>query len=244
MRTIVAVTMVTAMTVAIATGRPLQDPPPGMARYSVVLLKAGPKWQSHSGDERTRLLKAHLAYFRERVIDGGLVAVGPASGGEVIGILISPGTVEQATALANGDPAVKAGELVPVVYGWLGTAGIGAGYVERAKAKPLEDLPFDSLQFAILTRGPNYSPDRTPEIEKLQAGHMEHIGAMARSGRLVSAGPFIDGGSLRGLFIFRCTPEEAREAASGDPMLKAGRLVIEFVTWTPNVDVIPAGKKE
>lgn len=241
MRTMVAGMMV-ALMASLAAANPVQELPPGMARYQVVLLKAGPKWQTHTGEARGRLFGEHLAYFRTHVIEGSLVAVGPASGGDIIGILIVRGSIEHATALAAGDPAVKAGELTPTVIGWLGTDGIGAGYTERAKAKPLLELPMDSLQFAVLSRGPNYTPDRTPEIEKMQAGHMEHIGAMAKTGKLVSAGPLVDGGSMRGLFIFRCSLAEARELAERDPLIKAGRLKFDFVTWTPNTDVIPVGK--
>ena len=241
MRTLAIIGILAAL-VNVAPGQSTQEAPPGMARYQVVLLKAGPRWNTTSHDARLKLFGEHLAYFRDLVIEGKLVAVGPTGGGDVKGILIFKTTAEEAATLAAADPAVRAGELVPDALAWLGTDGIGAGYPERAKATPLGELPMDSLQFALLIRGPAWTPEKTPEIEKLQAAHLAHIGSMAKAGKLVSAGPFIDGGTRRGIFIFRCSADEARAVASEDPMVKAGRLQLEFYSWTPNVDVIPAAK--
>lgn len=85
---------------------------------------------------------------------------------------------------------------------------------------------------ALLYKGPNWSPDETPEVLKLQEGHMENIRKMAASGKLVLAGPFTHGGLLRGMFVFRVdTLEEARALAENDPAVKAGRLSVEVYPW-------------
>ena len=55
---------------------------------------------------------------------------------------------------------------------------------------------------------------------------------MAETGKLIIAGPFADGGDLRGMLIFRVdTPEEAKALAEQDPAVKAGRLVLEWHPW-------------
>ncbi|MBK6426037.1 MAG: hypothetical protein IPF82_07530 [Blastocatellia bacterium] len=227
----------------VSVGLAGQGEPPGMARYQVVLLKAGPKWNANRDEARHRLMGEHLAYFRDLVKAGTLVAVGPTtSQGDVKGVLILRGTTEEATALASADPAVKAGELVPETRPWLGTAGIGDGYAARAAEKRIEDIPMESLQLGLLWRGPSWTPEKTPEIEKLQASHLAHIGEMAKSGKLVVAGPFLEGGNLRGIFLFRCSADEAVAMASKDPMVQAGRLKLEFHTWSVNVGVIPEAK--
>ena len=46
-----------------------------MARYQVVLLKAGPKWNANRDEARHKLMGKHLAYFRDLVKAGTLVAV-------------------------------------------------------------------------------------------------------------------------------------------------------------------------
>ena len=49
---------------------------------------------------------------------------------------------------------------------------------------------------------------------------------------MVLAGPFGDGGDLRGLFFYDVkTMEEARELVDSDPAVKAGRLRVELHPW-------------
>src|SRR5437763_10951816 len=84
----------------------------------------------------------------------------------------------------------------------------------------------------LLKRGPNSTPDVTPESQRLQDGHMANIRKMAQTGKLVVAGPFSDNGDLRGVFIFQNTSmEEAKAMVDQDPAVKAGRLVVELHPW-------------
>lgn len=227
----------------IAMGRPPQGLPPGMARYHVVLLKAGPNWTATRSDAVDKLIGEHIAYFRTLVISGDLVAVGPTAGGDVKGILIFRDATEDVKGKVMADPAVKAGRFVPEIIAWLGTADIGAGYAERAKEKALLEMPMETLPFALLVRGPGWTPEKTPETQKLQEGHMANINSMANKGKLAVAGPFVDGGMTRGLFIFRCPADEAKTLAADDPLVKADRLQLVFYSWSTNVDVIPQAPK-
>ncbi len=88
-----------------------------------------------------------------------------------------------------------------------------------------------TYQVAFLKRGPQWTPQSTPETQKLQQAHMAHINAMAKTGKLILAGPFADSGALRGMFVFKATAEEAKELAEQDPTVKAGRLVLEWHPW-------------
>lgn len=84
----------------------------------------------------------------------------------------------------------------------------------------------------FLRKGPAWTPEDTPRTREIQEGHMANIRKMGASGKLVVAGPFSDGGDLRGMFIFQnTTEEEARRMAAEDPAVKAGRLVIEWHPW-------------
>jgi uncharacterized protein YciI len=89
----------------------------------------------------------------------------------------------------------------------------------------------EEYQFGLLTRGPNWTPEDTPEIRKLQEGHMANITRMAQAGKLFAAGPMADKGDLRGIFIFRATAEEARRLAAQDPAIQAGRLALDLHPW-------------
>ncbi len=84
---------------------------------------------------------------------------------------------------------------------------------------------------AFLKAGPNRDRDSTEAYDLLMA-HLENIGKMAESGKLVLAGPFMDDGDLRGIYIFNVeTIEEAKALTETDPAIQAGSLVMELVPW-------------
>jgi uncharacterized protein YciI len=84
----------------------------------------------------------------------------------------------------------------------------------------------------MLYRGPNWTAEKTPETESLQAGHMANINRMAEMGKLMAAGPMGDTGQLRGIFIFRADSiAEVKPLAEADPAIQAGRLKIDYRTW-------------
>jgi uncharacterized protein len=103
-----------------------------------------------------------------------------------------------------------------------------------------------TYQVAFLKRGPQWTPQSTPETQQLQQAHMAHINAMAKTGKSILAGPFADSGPLRGMFVFKATAEEAKELAGQDPAVKAGRLVLEWHPWysTEGITVSTKSKGE
>lgn len=69
-------------------------------------------------------------------------------------------------------------------------------------------------------------------MRELQHDHIANINRLADEGHLVLAGPFLDRGQLRGLFMLDvASVDEARELVGTDPMIQAGVLVAEFHTW-------------
>lgn len=84
---------------------------------------------------------------------------------------------------------------------------------------------------AFLKRGPNRSQDSLTAAN-LQKAHMQNINRMAEAGKLVIAGPFMDDGDIRGIYVFNvATVEEARALTETDPAVQAGRLVMELHPW-------------
>jgi uncharacterized protein YciI len=149
-------------------------------------------------------------------------------------------SLEEAKMLAESDPAVKSGHFIIELHPWLGPKGIGAGYAERATEKPLQELEFDTFQLGLLWRGDKWSPEETEASNKLQEDHLANIRRLAKEGKLIAAGPFTDGGELRGVFLFTTpTLEEAKSLAETDPAVQAGRLKMELHTWMVNKGVVP-----
>jgi len=84
---------------------------------------------------------------------------------------------------------------------------------------------------AFLKRGPNRSQNKK-EADSLQTLHMAHLGKMYEEGHADISGPFGDDGDIRGITIYNTpTLKMADSLANSDPMVKAGRLVIEVHPW-------------
>lgn len=106
------------------------------------------------------------------------------------------------------------------------------GYdAELAQKLGADDYGMKKYVMAFLKAGPNR--DRTPEeAELLQRQHLDNITRMAEEGKLVVAGPFLDNGDIRGIYIFNVeTIEEAKALTETDPAIQAGSLVMELHPW-------------
>lgn len=103
-----------------------------------------------------------------------------------------------------------------------------AALAERLGA---DDYGMKPYVMAFLKRGPNRSRDSL-EAARLQRAHLDNITRLAESGKLVLAGPFMDKGDVRGIYIFDVpTVEEAEELTRTDPAIQAGSLVMELRPW-------------
>jgi uncharacterized protein len=84
---------------------------------------------------------------------------------------------------------------------------------------------------AFLKAGPKRSQNKA-EADSLQKLHLEHLGRMYANGYADISGPFGDDGEIRGVTIYNVpTLQIADSLANLDPMVKAGRLVIELHPW-------------
>ncbi|MFD0990403.1 YciI family protein [Mariniflexile jejuense] len=70
------------------------------------------------------------------------------------------------------------------------------------------------------------------EAALLQKEHLAHLKKMYELGYADISGPFGDKGNIRGITIYNVpTLKMADSLANADPMVKAGRLVIEMHPW-------------
>ena len=94
-----------------------------------------------------------------------------------------------------------------------------------------DDYGMKKYVMAFLKRGENKSLDSAKRAE-LQNQHLKNITRMAEEGKLVLAGPFMDGGDIRGIYIFDVeTIEEAEVLTNSDPSIQAGVLAMELKEW-------------
>lgn len=84
---------------------------------------------------------------------------------------------------------------------------------------------------AFLKVGPNRTQDSTKAAE-LQRAHLNNIQRLAKEGKLVLAGPFLDKSDIRGIYIFDVpTIAEAEALTATDPAIQAGSLLMELHPW-------------
>jgi uncharacterized protein len=97
----------------------------GMKTYVMAFLKRGPN-RDLPKDEANKLQAAHMANIGRLAEAGKLVVAGPFLGdGDLRGIYIfDVETIEEAEALTNSDPAIKAGSLVMELIPWYGSAAL------------------------------------------------------------------------------------------------------------------------
>lgn len=102
---------------------------------------------------------------------------------------------------------------------------------EPARQLGADEYGMKHYVIAFLKRGPNSSQNKE-EADRLQRAHLDNIKALADQGKLVVAGPFLDNGDIRGMYIFNVeTVEEAEALTKTDPAIQAGRLIMELHPW-------------
>lgn len=97
-----------------------------MTTYYVAFLYRGPAWSPEETPERARLQEAHMAHIREMGASGKLLLAGPfTDDGELRGVFVfrTP-TLEEAKAVAEADPSVKAGRLRLEWHPWFAAKNI------------------------------------------------------------------------------------------------------------------------
>ena len=100
-----------------------------------------------------------------------------------------------------------------------------------AKRLGADDYGMKKYVIGFLIAGKMQIEDSTM-MSKLLVLHLKNIQKLAADGKLVVAGPFTDGGTMEGIFIFNVTTiDEAKKLAETDPAVKAGVFEMEYHTW-------------
>ena len=99
-------------------------------------------------------------------------------------------------------------------------------------------VPFDSYTICLLLQRPDAPALDAAAEDALQDAHLAHLAKLHDAGHLLIAGPLLGPPEreLRGLSIFRGTPDLVRELCERDPAVVAGRFSVVIMPW-----VMPAG---
>ncbi|WDL98604.1 YciI family protein [Alicyclobacillus sp. ALC3] len=70
-----------------------------------------------------------------------------------------------------------------------------------------------------------------PELnQQVRPAHLAYISDLYRQGKVVMAGPFVDGKG--GMVMYECdSEEEASQLAQADPVVAAGARTLELHAW-------------
>ncbi len=96
-----------------------------------------------------------------------------------------------------------------------------------------EEKKWEMKQYhlVLLKRGPIRNQD-SATAALLQKGHMENITRLYNEGKIDIAGPMMNDGDIRGIFVFNVASyEEVLSLCNTDPAIKAGRLSVEILPW-------------
>jgi uncharacterized protein len=208
------------------------EPQHKLLQFQMALLKRGPKafpadWETSS------LRKEHLAYVQSLIAaDKAMIAGRIVDDPDLRGVLIfRTKSADEARAWIMADPAVAAGHYEVETHPW---------WSEDVMKKTTTPEKMMTAYLAFLVRGDKWTPEKTPQTEAIQKGHMANINRLAELKKLVVAGPFGDNGTLRGIFVFRVNSlEEARELAASDPAVQAGRLALQIHPWVVPEGILP-----
>jgi uncharacterized protein YciI len=209
-----------------------QKPKYDMGTMQMVFLSQSPEWKAR--DRAEQIHKEHHEYVESLITNGKLALAGEVTGeGDLREILVVKNeSIEETRQIAQLFPAVKAGMLKADVLSW---------YAARNLIKPPSvPLTRSNYVFGVLVRGPKSTKEQTEETKKIQEGHMANINRLAETGKLVLAGPFVDGGDRRGVFIFKVDSlGEAQALTDTDPAVIAGRLKVVLHRWSVPKGMLP-----
>lgn len=97
-----------------------------------------------------------------------------------------------------------------------------------------ESNPLTKYFVAFLYKGPKFAamPADSAERKLNHEQHLAYIDRMLETGKLLTYGPILDGGELRGMYVFKAASlEEAREWANQEPSVKIGMIEMKVYSW-------------
>jgi uncharacterized protein len=208
----------------------------GKGQYFFVLLKRPASAPQLSKEEGEKLQADHMANIRKLHSEGKLLVAGPfMDDGELRGIFVlKAASREEAQSWADSDPAIHAGRLAAEVHGpW---AILPGSIHETTTPNTLEQYTL-----ILANRGDHWDP-KSPALQEVVKRHVLYLKELMEKGSLAVAGPFQDGGELKGIFIYSVPVDQAMKLEQEDPLVKAGIFKLEPHPWATAKGVLAPGQ--
>lgn len=227
------------LTVVAAKRERAPEPEPEPTRYQLGLLWRGPQWTPERTPRTDSIQVGHLANITRLFDEGLLVAAGPfGSQTDLRGLFFfRADTVFDLAAEVAKDPAIASGRLRLEWLTLLAPRGVGEQY-RRRRARGLPDSMV-VVTWVFLRRGPNWTSNVTPAVEKVLRRHRDYTARLREQGALPFAGGIEGMGDLRGVFVFAGDSAEARRLLDRDPAIEAGRFRAEIHPWWNALGTLP-----
>lgn len=218
--------LVSLVSAAVALAQTAYPAPSDLQTYYIYFLSKGPNYDAGTPDERKALQEQHMAHLAslqpEGKIAGPFGTPGPMRGL----VILSAGSIAEARARGEQDPAVQAGMFTVEIY----TLMVPGNWFDLGPLPP--DYKMRSYVFFFLDSGPAAPAASSEEMAALQDAHLAHLYRLSREGKLHLAGPLLDGGTHRGIGVMATDSiEEAQAWMADDPFVKAGHLVVVPRVW-------------
>ena len=117
-----------ALLVLLAFSLPMpgQEPKYAMTTYYVAFLKSNPEAPKIDAAEMKKIMAGHMANIRASAEAGKLLLAGPFTDKTALRgmFVLTVGSMDEAKALCEADPAVKAGALVFEIHPWFGPKNV------------------------------------------------------------------------------------------------------------------------
>lgn len=201
--------------------------PTDMRSVHIALLLKGPNTEPQTPAESEKLQAAHIGHLTKLGNGGQAYIAGPiGANGELRGLVWLKGdSADAARALEAEDPAVKAGRFRIEMVSYMSPDN----WFSFGPITP--DLTMRQFVFGYLKVGPNQG-GTDAEKAKAQDDHLANLWALRESGKLVAAGPIINGGDRAGVVVLAVnTVDEAKALLEQDAGVKGGRFTVELYPW-------------